>query len=351
MIRRNLVVAVAFVLAATAAQASFYDDYDAGLKAARGGQWSTVVSKMTAAIKARPGENNRERTYGAIFINYHPYYYRGVAYLNLGKYEEAVSDFEKTSGPGELDLGPLGDLMRKAKSNLESGSTPEVVPVPVPQPQRPVPVPLPPPVPSGPVIDPALRQRVASEIGAANASLANARNRKATSSPQYQQAVSAFADANTKLNTAKSNDDLNAALASAQNASLYADSATAPGVPAPPPTAIATVPPPKAIAAQTAVLTDVSGELRNALTNYFNGEFDAAERGFDRLTKKLPNNAWIWAFLGASRYSLYAFEGEENYKNAAMTAFRNAKAYGKWKNGLPDRYFSKRIRKVFSTLG
>ena len=89
------------------------------------GQWAVAIQKMTAAINAHPKESDHERTYGAIFISYHPYYYRGVSYLNTGKYEQAVADFEKTTGPGEADLGPLGDLMRRAKSKLEATNTPE----------------------------------------------------------------------------------------------------------------------------------------------------------------------------------------------------------------------------------
>ncbi|MGA8810226.1 MAG: hypothetical protein WB973_20335, partial [Thermoanaerobaculia bacterium] len=81
---RSVTIGLALLLASTAAFASWYDDYDDGLKAARSGQWSTVISKMTAAINGNPKENDKARSYGAIFINYHPYYYRGVAYLNTG---------------------------------------------------------------------------------------------------------------------------------------------------------------------------------------------------------------------------------------------------------------------------
>ena len=341
-------IAILAFFAATAALASWYDDYDAGLNAARKGQWSTVIAKMSAAIAANPKENDKARTYGAIFISYHPYYYRGVAYLNTGKYEQAISDFEKTSGPGEVNLGGLSDLMQRAKSKLEASSAPPPEPV-APAP-RVVPVPVPvAPVPAAPTIDPALRQRVATAIGTANGSLANARNRKAASSPLYGQAVAAIADANAKMNMAKSNDELNAALASAQNAQTFADSAVAPGQPAP--TQVAVVQQPKAVAASAAVFSDYMPLLRGALTNYFNGDFDAAANGFESLTRTLPKNGWVWAFLGASRYSQYAFEGDETYKTQAVTAFKNAKTYRKWSNGLPDRYFSRRIRKFFGTLG
>ena len=65
----------------------------------------------------------------------------------------------------------------------------------------------------------------------------------------------------------------------------------------------------------------------------------------------MPKNGWIYAFLGASQYSQYAFEADEKYKAAAMDSFRKAKQYGKWKNGLPEKYFSKRIRRVFASAG
>src|SRR5438128_11810222 len=144
---RRLLTAAVVVLFATAAFASWYDDYDKGIDAVRAGDWGAVISRMTAAINAHPKENDRERTYGAIFINYHPYYYRGVAYLSTGKYQQAIDDFEKTSGPGEVDQGTVETLMSRAKGKL--------APTPAPVPQPPVPVP-PTPQPAGPTVDQAL---------------------------------------------------------------------------------------------------------------------------------------------------------------------------------------------------
>src|SRR5689334_17284888 len=213
---RRLSVALLVLFTATGAFASWYDDYDAGINAANKGQWSTVIQKMSAAIAAHPKEGDKERTYGAIFITYHPYYYRGVAYLNTGKFEQAISDFEKTSGPGDTNLGDLNALMQRAKTKLEAASAPPPEPTPQPQPaivQRPAPVPVAPvpvPVPAAPSIDPGLRQRVQAAIAGANTSLGNARTRKAGGSPQYSQALQELANANAKANIAKSNDDLNA---------------------------------------------------------------------------------------------------------------------------------------------
>jgi len=340
-------IAAILVFAATAALASWYDDYDQGLDAVRKGQWQTVIQKMTSAINGNAKENDKARTYGAIFINYHPYYYRGVAHLNLGHYEQAVSDFEKTSGAGPEDLGSIDTLMGKAKAKLSAAQTPEPQPQPVPQPVRPTPAPVPLPVPvqpAAPAIDPALRQQVTGEINNARGRMSAAQQRKATAAPQFAQATQALADANTRNATARSNDDLRAALASAQNAVLLFDAAAAPtvaSIPAPQPS--------RPTAASTLVLGDTSRRVRSALQSYFNGDFEDAERAFRSLSNDLPNNGWIYAFLGASQYSVYAFEADESYKSAAMESFKMARRYGKFKNGLPEKYFSRRIRKAFET--
>jgi len=345
---RSVTIGLALLLAASAAFASWYDDYDDGLKAARNGQWSAVIQKMTAAINGNPKENDKARTYGAIFINYHPYYYRAIAYLNTGKYEQAVSDFEKASGPGEENLGSIETLMSRAKGKLAQASAPPPEPQPpAPQPQpRVVPAPVPVPVqPAAPVIDPALRQRVNAEINQAKTRLAAAMQRKAGNTPQYAQATQALTDALTKSAGARSNDDLNAAIASAQNAATIADLAPAPGAPAPPPTSIPTRP----TQASNVVLADSTRRVRDALESYFSGEFEDATKKFTTLAHDMPTNGYIWAFLGASQYSQYAFEADDTFKNEAMKSFRKAKSLRKWNGGLPPKYFSRRIRKVFDS--
>jgi tetratricopeptide (TPR) repeat protein len=344
MMRRVLVGMIAVLLSAGIAFASWYDDYNAGIDAVRKGQWAVVVQKMSAAIKGNPKENNNARTYGNIFINYHPYYYRGLAYLRTGKYDDAVKDFEQTSGPGEIDRGSIEELMQDAKAKQAAAATPE--PQPVPQPPRPVPVPTPQPVqPTAPAIDPALRQRAAAAVEHAKQRLAAAQQRHATASPQYGQALQAITTANTQLATAKTNDELNAAIAAADNGTLLADSANASTA------ATNTAPVPRPTAATNLVMADTTRRVRTALEAYFRGDFDDAAREFQGLSQVMPGNGWIWVFLGASQYSQYAFEADESYKSAAMQSFRKAKKLRTWKNGLPERYFSKRIRRVFDAAG
>jgi tetratricopeptide (TPR) repeat protein len=348
---RTFTIGFALLLAASAALASWYDDYDAGVNAARSGQWAVVIQKMSAALKGNSKENDKAREYGTIFINYHPYYYRGIAYLNTGKYEQAVADLEQASGPGEENLGSIETLMSRAKNKLSQASAPQPQPQPVqPQPQpvaptphTPVPV-VPVPVqPSAPMIDPALRQQAAAAINQAKARIAAAQQRKAGNTPQYAQATQALTEALTRGANPRSNDDLNAAIASANNAATIADLAPAPG--APPPTVIPT----RQTAASNLVLADESHRVRDALESYFRGDFDEASTKFQTLARDMPKNGWIWAFLGASQYSQYAFEADDNYKREAMESFRKAKNIRRWDGGLPQKYFSKRIRKVFDS--
>jgi tetratricopeptide (TPR) repeat protein len=346
---RTLALLLSLALA-TAAHASWYDDYDAGLAAARAGNWNTVIAKMSSAIKGNPTENNKARTYGAIFINYHPYYYRGVAYLNAGRYEQAIADLERTSGAGPENLGSIGELLDRAKKQLAASSAPEPEPVrPEPTPVRPVvtqPAPVPAPVqqqPALPQIDPALRQRAASALGAAKQKLQQAQQRRASTSAQYAQAMTLFTDATTRNASARNNDDLSAIISMADNAGDLAELAMPPSAPAPVPT--------RPSAAADTVLADYRPQLRRALEDYFAGEFEDASRQFADLARMLPTNAWIWAFLGASQYSQYAFEADENYRTAARQSFRKAKSLRRWQGGLPDKYFSRRIRRAFNEEG
>jgi tetratricopeptide (TPR) repeat protein len=347
---RRAIAVIAF-FAATAALASWYDDYDAGINAVRKGQWSTVIAKMSAAIAANPKENDKARTYGAIFISYHPYYYRGVAYLNTGNYEKAIADLERAEGAGEENLGGIETLMGRAKSKLAAASAPEPQPpapqpaVVQPQPRPAVPVPQPAVQPAAPSIDPALRQQAAAALNEAKNHLTSAQGRKATASPSYQQATQQLTNAIALNGTAKSNDDLRQVINLAQSAASIADLAVAPGAPAVAP------PPTRPVAASTMVLGDTAKRVRQALESYFRGDFDDAASAFQRLSAEMPKNGWIYAFLGASQYSQYAFEADEKYKNAALESFRKAKQYGKWKNGLPEKYFSRRIRRVFANAG
>jgi tetratricopeptide (TPR) repeat protein len=364
MIRRTFAVALFALAVATSAMASWYDDYDDGLAAIKKGNWNLAVQKMSAAIKGNPKEGDRVRTYGTILINYHPYYYRGVAYLNTGRYEEAVSDFERTSGPGPDNYGSLDTLMDRAKKQLAaSNAAPEPEPA-RPEPARPTQpvVTQPAPAPAQPVIpqiDPSLRQRAAAALSTARQKIQAAQQRRATTSPHYAQASNMFGDATSRNATARTNDDLNGVISMADSAADLADLAMPPATPViastttqsplnPPPV----IPKPAAVTTTIMQEADYSADVKQALESYFNAEFEDAARQFEELARKMPNNGWIHAFLGASQYSIYAFENDERYKREALRSFERAKQLRKWPGGvLPEKYFSRRIRKAFEEEG
>jgi len=116
--------AAGLFIIATAAMASWYDDYDKGLAAARNGDWHTVIETMTSAIAGSSKESDRARTYGANFVKYHPYYYRGIAYVNSGRYREARADLVRAQGPGPLDLGSIESWLSKLPAGTASAPVP-----------------------------------------------------------------------------------------------------------------------------------------------------------------------------------------------------------------------------------
>src|SRR6185369_14694813 len=126
----------------------------------------------------------------------------------------------------------------------------------------------------------------------------------------------------------------------ADNVGLLADSVIAP-VPVPPtpvpvpPTPVpgnTTTRKPKPDVGTDEILRDAQRRVRSALESYFNGDFDEATTALERLSQDMPTNGWIWAFLGASQYSQYAFEADEAYRNAALQSFRKAKKLRSWKD-------------------
>lgn len=361
MTRRTIAIAILTLVLAATASASWYDDYDAGLIAVKKGNWSTVAQKMTAAIGQLGKENSKARTYGMDFRNYRPYYYRGVAYLNLGKYEQAIADFEATGGPGPENLGDISTLLERAKKMAAASNEPDPPTTRVDPPVRNTPpIMIPPPAtqttapaPAAPQIDPGQRQRATAALAGARQKLEGAQRRRATGSQQYSQASSIFNDATTRLGSARNNEDLAAVISLAENAGDLAELAMPPSA-APPPVVATTTPSPivpKRDSATTAVIDQHADAVKLALEQYFAGEFEEAAKRFEKLTNEMPNNGWIYAFLGASQYSLYAFEADESYRKAAINSFRKAKQLRTWNGGLPSKYFSKRIRNAFREEG
>lgn len=361
---RALAPFIAFLLLSLAegASAQFYVAYEAGLAAAKVGNWQTVIQKMNEAIAKNSTENNKARTYGTQFINYHPYYYRGAAYVNIGKYEQAIDDLDKATGIGPENLGSIESLHQRAEAGAKTAS-PEPEPAPSkPAPREPSPPPVQPPVNNpppvrvtpppvqtqpGPTSDPLLDSARSQALSMINQ--AKARNQAAikaraatTAAAEFQRGSSFLSNAQSRQGFARTaadwrqvsdlasqaNGSFDASITIAQNAAL-----TQKTLPA---------------KATEDILSTPKSRIIAAVESFYLGDYDDATSRFQTLSQENPKNPMIWAFLGASQYSEWTLNGDQKpgLKEDAVESFKQARKL-KSSFKLPDRYFSPRIRRFF----
>lgn len=340
----------------------WFDVYREGIDAAKRQNWSVVIQKMNEAIALKPQEEARARTYGAIFIAYRPYYYRGIAHLSLGQTAEGVADLERTGGPGELNLGGVETMLVQARQTLAAQAAAQqpdpTPPVTTPTPAQPTPRPADPPptqtpsrpAPSVPSVDPALapaRTRAESLMTRANRTLQEARRAQAPSlaADQYTTGERLLLEASSAQSSADSTAEWNrvASLADRAQRSLAA-SVTSASIAS---NASRTLP------SQTTdeVLADTRAQLRDALESYFGGRFSEAARALESLSRNDGRSyPMVWAFLGAAHYYEYYLEGERDQakREAALAAFRRARSLDPSLE-LSSRYFSPRVQRFYES--
>lgn len=337
---RILAVVLLILLVAPAVHAkSYFDSYSDGLKAASSRDWNTVVSKMTEAIKGN-GKEGRVRPYGTIFEEYHPYYYRGIAYVELGRYEEGLADLKKTTGPGKVQIGDVSSYINRAESKLAQGTTPPPV------------TDTRPPVDTRPTADPAIaqnRSRADQLVREAQRARDQARGARAETfaAAQFAQGSRFLEGASDKRITASTADEWRAVADEADKAQrafiasferAREQSATTTTI----------------TSSATEEVLEAAGrnEVRKALELYFGGEFDRSASAFQRLANSShKGNHMVWAFLGASRYYSYYLKGssDSSQLSAATDAFRRARRI-KPDMQLSSKYFAPRIRNFYTKV-
>ncbi len=348
MMRLKLLFPLVVLLALAApARADWVSDYEAGMKAAGAGEWATVVSKMTAAINAKPNENPRALTYGTIFIAYHPYYYRGVAYFNQGKLEEAIRDLKKATGEGKVKVGSADSVLARAETQLAAQQQPQVA-------QQPPPAQTTPTTPAqtrptAPAVDPNLapaRAAARESISAAERKMTEAQRARATTVPEFGRAQELLVDARTKATQADTASDWSAVATVADRAvSTFELAVTKSQIAAQQPSKAQT---PLTASATEDALAAKRNEVRRAVQAYFSGEFGESVRAFDRLAKGERDNALLWAFLGASHYYNWYLGGQrdDTERAAAIDAFKSARRNSR-NLRLDERYFPSRVRDFY----
>lgn len=79
----------------------WWNFYERGMSFSEGGFWSEAVADFQEALKQRDRDQRRARTYGLHFTDYFPHRDLGIAYYQLGHYEEAQKELELSLAQAE----------------------------------------------------------------------------------------------------------------------------------------------------------------------------------------------------------------------------------------------------------
>ncbi|HEY4490396.1 MAG TPA: tetratricopeptide repeat protein [Acidobacteriota bacterium] len=130
MLLRHLVLACCLLFCAFNAAGEWYNDYQQGLDWIKKGNWAEAIKHLQNAIRQKDQEagilNFYEKTYG----DYYPHYYLAMAHFYSEQYQEAVAEFDKSLGFGEIQKNPelhqkLKDLRSLAGAQLAAKDFPK----------------------------------------------------------------------------------------------------------------------------------------------------------------------------------------------------------------------------------
>ncbi len=117
--RRILLAIIVSLQAQTALLADrWYEHYERAEEALKAQEWNLAATQILEAIQQRPEPGASVRTYGMKFLKYHPYFNLGIAYFNMGRYEEAVQAFETEERFGAISESPADNSNMKTFKEL-----------------------------------------------------------------------------------------------------------------------------------------------------------------------------------------------------------------------------------------
>jgi len=107
----------------------WWNFYERGLSYSDGGFWQEAVADFQEALKQRDRDQRRARTYGMHFTDYFPHRDLGVAYYNLGKFDEAQKELELSLSQAETGKAKhfLNEVRRSLLKQAGTDAAPPAV--------------------------------------------------------------------------------------------------------------------------------------------------------------------------------------------------------------------------------
>jgi len=138
MMKKNYAAFIVILLAVylipflSLAVSPWYVAYDKALRAQDKQEWQSSIDYLQQALAEKPKSQLKAKTYGLRFVDYLPYFYLGVAYVQLGNKTEALKNFEMEEQYGEIknasdELAILTRLKAEIKGEKYAPSAPRKV--------------------------------------------------------------------------------------------------------------------------------------------------------------------------------------------------------------------------------
>ena len=107
----------------------WWNFYERGLSYSEGGFWQEAAADFKEALRQRDRDQRRARTYGMHFTDYFPHRDLGIAYYQLGQYQDAQKELELSLGQAETGKAKfyLNEVRRALLKQAGTQSAPPAV--------------------------------------------------------------------------------------------------------------------------------------------------------------------------------------------------------------------------------
>ncbi|HQV33058.1 MAG TPA: hypothetical protein PKV71_14330, partial [Calditrichia bacterium] len=102
------------------AQIDWLDYYNEAMQAISESDWESADQNLGEALKLKRKATFEAETYALQVITYTPYYWRGIVYFNLGRYEESVSYLTQSENWGAIKKTPQYETLKATRERARA---------------------------------------------------------------------------------------------------------------------------------------------------------------------------------------------------------------------------------------